>query len=145
MRPTSLAIRPFVAADAEACVRIFDRAWHSGHPYAPRVIDKAVLATETEAETLFIAEDEASEIAGFVSLYEPQDFIHHLFVDPRFQGRGIGGALLDHAVAFAGGAATLKCQLRNEAALAFYKNRGWTEVTAGTGEFGEWIALRSPG
>jgi GNAT superfamily N-acetyltransferase len=144
VRRASVAIRSFVAADAEACARIFDRAWHAGHPYAPRTIDAAVLRTETEGEMLFVAED-GEGIAGFVSLYKPQSFVHHLFVDPRCHGRGIGGALLDHAVALAGGTATLKCQLRNEAALGFYRHRGWIEVTAGTGEFGDWVTLRSPG
>ncbi len=140
-------IRDFLAGDAEACAAIFDRAWHAGHPYAPRAIDVIVLAAETEGERLFVAEV-AGEIAGFVTLYEPQSFVHHLYVDPARQGRGIGTALLAHAVAraFAHGAGrvSLKCQLRNTRALAFYRRLGWREGETGDGEAGPWVRMESP-
>ena len=136
-------IRPFASSDAGSCISIFDRAWHFGHPHAPRGIDAAIFGTETKDEAIFVAEI-AGAIAGFVSLYEPQGFVHHLFVDPPSHGRGIGTALLAHAVALAGGRATLKCQSRNSQALAFYRRLGWIEVAAGNGEFGSWIAMRSP-
>ena len=44
----------------------------------------------------------------------------------------------------AGGSATLKCQLGNQPALGFYRHLGWTEIVAGTNEFGAWVTLRSP-
>ena len=141
---TALTIRPFEPSDAPACAEIFDRAWHAGHPYAPRVIDEAVFSKETAEEVQFVAVGENGAVAGFVSLYEPQGFVHHLYVDPAMHGRGIGKALLAHAVAKAGGTATLKCQARNAAALGFYRRLGWVEVAAGVSEFGEWVALRSP-
>jgi ribosomal protein S18 acetylase RimI-like enzyme len=141
---TSRIIRPFVPADEKICAGIFDRAWRAGHPFAPRRIDAAVFAAETEGETLFVAEDDWSEVAGFVSLYAPESFIHHLYVEPRLRNRGIGGALLAHAVTAAGGSASLKCQLGNHPALGFYRHLGWTEIVAGTNEFGAWVTLRSP-
>ena len=140
----SVAIRPYVPADITACVSIFDRAWHAGHPYAPRVIEEKVFAAETADEALFVAVDERDKAIGFVSIYMPQGFVHHLYVDPPHSGRGVGTKLLSHAVAVARGSATLKCQTRNETALAFYRRLGWIEVAAGTGEFGPWVALRSP-
>ncbi len=137
-------IRPFApASDASICAGIFDRAWRAGHPFAPRRIDAALFKTETEAETLFVAEDDAA-VVGFVSLYLPASFIHHLYVEPRLRNRGIGSALLRHAVSIAGGSATLKCQLGNQPALGFYRHLGWVEVVAGVGEFGAWVTLRSP-
>lgn len=142
---TAFTIRPNKPSDSLACTKIFDRAWHVGHPYAPRVIDAAVFAKETFEEVQFVAVGENGAVAGFVSLYEPQGFVHHLYVDPAVHGRGIGKALLAHAVAKAGGTATLKCQTRNEGALTFYRRLGWVEVAAGVSEFGEWVALRSPG
>ena len=137
-------IRPFAASDLKVCADIFDRAWRVGHPFAPRRIDASVLADEIPGETLFVAEDDRREVVGFVSLYEPQSFIHHLYVEPRLRNRGIGSALLRHAVEVAGGSATLKCQLGNHAALGFYRHLGWVEVVAGTSEFGAWVTLRSP-
>jgi ribosomal protein S18 acetylase RimI-like enzyme len=142
---TDPKIRPFAAVDATICTDIFDRAWRAGHPFAPRRIDASVFATETEGETLFVAEDDRRQVAGFVSLYLPGSFIHHLYIEPRLRNRGIGGALLAHAVAAAGGSATLKCQLGNQPALGFYRHLGWVEIVAGTNEFGAWVTLRSPG
>ena len=142
---TGCPIRPFAAADAKTCADIFDRAWRVGHPFAPRRIDASVFAKETASETLFVAEGDRNEITGFVSLYGPESFIHHLYVEPRLRNRGIGSALLAHAVAAAGGSASLKCQLGNQAALGFYRHLGWTEIVAGTNEFGAWVTLRSPG
>lgn len=141
---TGFAIRRFQTSDAPHCARIFDRAWHAGHPYAPRVIDETVLASETAEEAQFVAVGEDGTVVGFVSLYEPQAFVHHLYVEPALRGRGIGKALLEHAVAAVGGRATLKCQIGNERAMTFYRRLGWIEVTAGTGEFGAWVAMRSP-
>jgi ribosomal protein S18 acetylase RimI-like enzyme len=141
---TAPKIRSFAAADAKTCADIFDRAWRAGHPFAPRRIDASLFATETEGETLFVMEGDRDEIAGFVSFYRWESFIHHLYVEPRLRNRGIGSALLAHAVAAAGGSATLKCQLGNQAALGFYRHLGWVEVVAGTNEFGAWVTLRSP-
>lgn len=142
---TGYTIRPFASADAKICADIYDRAWRAGHPFAPRRIDASVLAEETSDETLFVTEDGRKEIVGFVSLYLPGSFIHHLYVEPRLRNRGIGSTLLAHAIALAGGSATLKCQLGNQAALGFYRHLGWVEVVAGTNEFGAWVTLRSPG
>jgi GNAT superfamily N-acetyltransferase len=138
------SIRPYTSHDLAACAGIFDRAWREGHPFAPRKIDASVLADEIVGETIFVAEDEQQAVAGFVSIYEPESFLHHLYVEPRLRNRGIGGALLRHAVAVAGGTATLKCQLGNQAALGFYRHLGWTEIVAGTNQYGAWVTLRSP-
>lgn len=139
-----ILVRDFVPGDAAACVSIFERAWHAGHAYAPRRIDASVFEAETKDETLVVAEH-AGTIVGFASVYRPQSFIHHLYVDPDFARQGIGSALLERSVVLSGGRASLKCQTRNAAALAFYRRLGWIEVAAGVGEFGAWVAMRSPG
>ena len=140
----TVSIRPYTSHDLGICAGIFDRAWRVSHPFAPRKIDASVLADEIVGETIFVAEDEERAVAGFVSIYVPESFIHHLYVEPRLRNRGIGSALLRHAIATAGGTATLKCQLGNQPALGFYRRLGWTEIVAGTNQFGAWVTLRSP-
>jgi ribosomal protein S18 acetylase RimI-like enzyme len=142
---SAFLVRAYQVSDAAACAAIFHRAWHSGHPYAPRSIDIAAFEENTREERILVAEHNDRGIVGFASIYEPQSFIHNLYVDPASQSEGIGEALLAHAVALAGGRASLKCQTRNPRALAFYRRLGWVEFAAGMGEFGPWIALRSPG
>ena len=141
---TRFSIRPYAPADAVACTRVLDLAWHAGHPYAPRKLDIAAFATERKGERVLVAETEANGIAGFVSLHEPGRFVHSLYVDPGLQGGGIGKALLARALALAGGPASLKCQTRNPAALAFYRGLGWREGESGESEFGPWVRMHSP-
>ncbi|MEZ7196769.1 GNAT family N-acetyltransferase [Pseudodesulfovibrio karagichevae] len=65
--------------------------------------------------------------AGALLLKE--DYVDHLWVRPEFMGRGVGSALLDHAVDRARRAGfdrlTLDCLARNEKALAFYRAKGF--------------------
>jgi GNAT superfamily N-acetyltransferase len=142
-RQNRISIRAFAPADTERCVRLFDRAWHAGHPYAPRRVDRAAFAAETKGEEVLVAVT-AEGIAGFVSLYAPGRFIHHLYVDPDLQGRGIGRALLDRAVKLAGGRASLKCQLRNARAIRFYRRLGWREADTGGDEDMPWVRMLNP-
>ncbi len=101
------------------------------------------MAAETRDERLLVAEADGA-VVGFVSLYAPQSFVHHLYVEPAFKGRGIGRALLARAVALAGGRASLKCQLRNADALAFYRRLGWRDDETGDGDAGPWVRMVSP-
>jgi ribosomal protein S18 acetylase RimI-like enzyme len=140
----SIVIRAYAPADARACTRIFDRAWHAGHPYAPRRIDDAEFASNTRGESILVAGLRGFGVAGFVSVYEPRNFVHNLYVEPNLQGRGIGKALLARAVAMLGGRASLKCQTRNAGALAFYRRLGWMLGEEGGTEPGRWIRLRVP-
>ncbi len=139
-----LAIRAYEPADSDACARIFDRSWHMGHPYAPRLIDAALFAAQTRDERILVAVLPPHGVAGFVAVHEAGAFVHHLYVDPDFHGQGIGRALLARAVAMAGGTASLKCQCRNVASLAFYRHLGWTEGENGSDENGAWLRMHSP-
>ena len=136
-----MIIRAYAPADAEACTRIFDRAWHAGHPYAPRRIDRAEFAENTRDENVLVTELGGFGLAGFVSVYEPQRFVHNLYVEPQLQGRGVGRALLGRALVLTGGKASLKCQARNTGALAFYRDLGWTAGEEGGTEPERWVRL----
>jgi GNAT superfamily N-acetyltransferase len=139
-----LVIRPYSPKDAAACAKIFDRAWHAGHPYAPRRIDAADFAANTRHETILVAEVPPHGVVGFASVYEPASFVHNLYVEPNLHGRGVGKALLARAVLLAGGKASLKCQLRNPRSIAFYRHLGWIAGEEGESDIGPWVLLRSP-
>ena len=140
----AFSIRAFDPADIELCVRIFDRAWHAGHPYAPRAIDRSVFERETQDETILVTEMPEHGVVAFGSVYLPGNFIHHLYVEPSAHGRGIGKALLARLVEKAGGAVTLKCQTKNPAAMAFYARLGWRPGEPGASDFGPWVRMHSP-
>lgn len=76
--------------------------------------------------------EEDGELCGFIAFRA--DWIDHLYVLPAFQGRGVGGALLD--VALSGrDEANLWTFQANSGARAFYERRGFVavELTDGAG------------
>jgi len=99
---------------------------------------------DTEGELIHLAESEDGTVLGFLSLWEPENFIHHLFVSPEHVRQGIGQALLADLQQRIPSTFRLKCLTANLPALAFYRGLGWTEVDSGTSDDGEYLLLESP-
>jgi GNAT superfamily N-acetyltransferase len=79
-------------------------------------------------EEIYVAV-EAGRIVGLAGFFRPQNFLHSLYVDAR--GKGIGKALLDHVSAVADGPVSLKVQLPNRRAQAFYTREGFLSLEQG--------------
>ena len=116
------------AADGGRCARIFLDARRKAFPWQPA--DRFGLDDYydcVEDELVIVAEVDG-EVVGFVSIDQPERFIHNLFIDPAWQQRGIGTVLLREALAELRGTAQLTCAARNAAARAFYEHNGWVPV-----------------
>ena len=111
-------VRRARAAELARCARLYVRVLSDTFTWIPperhREEDFLVAAREEE---VYVAV-EGGRILGLAAFYRPQNFLHSLYVAER--GRGIGKALLDHVIATAGGALSLKCQAANASAQAFY-------------------------
>jgi ribosomal protein S18 acetylase RimI-like enzyme len=81
---------------------------------------------DTEGEAIWVAV-ESDEVLGFVSIWEPDCFVHHLFVSPEDLGRGIGTKLLN-VVKQRYANLCLKCLTQNSHAVAFYFSQGFKVV-----------------
>jgi len=128
--------------DHEACAAIYLAAAPLAFPWLPSdAIRREQLEEALREEELWVAEREGA-IAGFVSIYLPDGFIHSLYVDPARHRQGIGQALLDLALRRCGGRAELKCQEANRGACAFYTRLGWRPVDWGWSTGGPWIRFR---
>lgn len=97
---------------------------------------------QTLAETITIAENERGELLGFVSVWEPDSFVHHLFVAQAFQGRGVGRALLEGLASWLSPPLRLKCAAANIRARAFYHSQGWREIERGLSEDGPYVLIQ---
>lgn len=91
---------------------------------------------DTEGEKIWVAELNG-QVVGFISAWEPENFIHHLFVLPNFSGKQIGSALLATCLESIGRPAQLKCVSANTDALEFYRARGWQTISLGVSSDGE--------
>lgn len=103
-------------------VRTAAFAWDKTETYKLEDFDKQTI----DEEVLLIEEE--GEILGFVSIYVPDSFIHHLFVDTTKSRKGIGSQLIAEALNRIELPATLKCVTENEKALAFYAKEGWVKT-----------------
>jgi GNAT superfamily N-acetyltransferase len=136
------ALRLGEPRDHDACAEIYLAAAPIAFPWLPSdAIRRADLETALREEELWVAERDGT-IAGFVSIYLPDRFIHSLYVHPARQHQGIGRALLDLALRRCDGRAELKCQEGNRGACAFYTRLGWRPVDWGWSTAGPWIRFR---
>jgi GNAT superfamily N-acetyltransferase len=78
---------------------------------------------------------------GFIAWWPPDNFIHSLFIDPEFTGKGVGRLLLETCLQRTGRPATLKCFKANQNALGFYESQNWRIVSEGESAEGDYFLL----
>ena len=127
-RPMTVTIRPYHAADWARLCEIHDAARLD--ELGQTVGKDAFLTLEQTAENdglfdnqLFVA-DVDQKIRGFIAYSEEE--LAWLYVDPPFYRRGVGRALVRHAVAQAGPDMAIEVLEGNAPALALYLSEGFT-------------------
>lgn len=81
-------------------------------------------------------------VVGFISLWLPDSFIHHLYVKNEYQSKGVGTALLQEIKNTIAHPIKLKCLKKNEIALDFYQRNGFEETGSEHGDDGEFSILQ---
>lgn len=99
----------------------------------------------TAGETLLLARSDAGDRLGFISLWDPDDFIHLLYVDRPWQGHGVGSALLLALPEWPNRCYRLKCLVKNPQAKRFYLRHGFTVVGSGASPEGAYEEMALPG
>lgn len=94
----------------------------------------------TRGEQIYVAVMD-HKIAGMASVWEPDNFIHYLFVDSSYRNRGVGKVMVTKLAELSGSLLTLKCLIENEKGMAFYYVTGWKEIEKGMCEDGEYALL----
>ena len=113
----NVVIRPPDAEDIPELKQIFLEARQSTFTWAePGAFQLDDFERETNGEKILVAFAEDA-IAGFISLWEYDHFIHHLYIRNSLQGKGIGTALLEAAAKNVGYPLRLKCLEQNIKAL----------------------------
>jgi ribosomal protein S18 acetylase RimI-like enzyme len=132
VRPCEPADRPALSAIYRECRG--DAAWLPDGVRASSDFER-----DTAGEAILVAVDGDGDAVGFLSVWAPGRFIHHLYVSPCARRRGAGTALLD-ALALPK-PWRLKCVRANVDATAFYVSRGWVEVGSGTSAEGAYAVM----
>lgn len=110
------------------------------HWLPPGGFEPEVFLEQARFETIWLAW-EHGRIVGVAALYEPDSFLHSLYIDAHAQGRGIGLALLNTVAAAAAGPLSLKVETQNVHARRFYAREGFMELARGVSDGSEWILL----
>ena len=139
----TIHIRPATEHDRPALRELFLQARKATFPWVPSEnFQLADYDGQTRGERVLVAQTDDGGLAGFIALWEPDRFVHHLYLASAHQRQGIGRALLQ-ALGWPEQPLQLKCLRRNEAALAFYSRLGFAGIGQGQGADGEYVLLAS--
>ncbi|EPT8875380.1 N-acetyltransferase family protein [Cronobacter dublinensis] len=134
-------IRPWQESDRPFLRTIYLHARREGWPWLDgsewRLED---FDADTLGETILVAEEDGHRL-GFASLAEDDNFLHHLFVAPEAQGKGVGAGLLKAVQARFTSTGALKCLVKNTRALRFYAHHGWVREASGEAPEGTYDLL----
>lgn len=136
----AVAIRAAAAVDAPSLARIHAAARAAALPGLREAHDErsvaAWLATHLMARHAVRIAAVADRPVGYVGF--GRDAVHgpmvmHLYLDPRWQRRGIGSRLLAEAASALGPRLSLFCIARNTGARAFYERHGFRAAATSDG------------
>jgi GNAT superfamily N-acetyltransferase len=117
------------AAEIDDAAALYVRSGRAAFTWRPdhhfRVEDFRMFALDEEVWLALMGE----ALVGILSIFRPENFIHCLYVDPDAQGLGVGRALVAHVRRVAGAPLTLKLDVPNRRAIAFYEATGWSRLT----------------
>ena len=140
---TNITIRPFAETDRQKLKEIYLLCriqtfyWHDADQFQFDDLDADTVGEEIQVAML------DDQIVGFISVWPPDSFIHHLYVDAAYRAGGIGKALLAHAMKNYPSPLKLKCLVKNEAAFSFYRSHEWEVIEEGSDELGDYYLMES--
>lgn len=136
------ALRPMQPGDEAECLRIWRETWPEAFSEQSLPADEEFFR-QTEGEEIFVVPSETG-LAGFVTLWLEEPFVHFLLVDSRFRRQRVGEALLKLSISRLPAPVHLKCNPANVRALAFYARMGCTEVERVDTPGNAYVRLRLP-
>ncbi|WP_044253321.1 GNAT family N-acetyltransferase [Rhodopirellula sp. SWK7] len=136
-----ITIRPAVESDTPRIARVYQDCMNTAEWMAevrPELMDYERV---TAGEMVFVAVDPSGGIVGFLSIWRPECFVHHLYVSESMRRQGVGKALLASLDSWLPRPWTLKCSFENVSALKFYQSLGWMIMSEGENEDGRYYLM----
>lgn len=134
-------VRPFAERDRPVLEAIYRDCREEAAWLPPAVKERVNFSRDTEGEEILVAVGPNDEPEGFISVWKPDRFIHHLYVRSCSRRKGIGQALLRALEPRMPKPWRMKCLRANSEAMAFYSTQGWNEISSGTSEDGPFALL----
>lgn len=112
------------------------RSANGSFPAEQYSVDKFL--AESEGEEVLVARLD-NELLGFASVWAADSFLHHLYISPSHQSKGVGKKLLQECVNRFGLPMSLKCLKENTKACQFYERLGWQAAEENSGPEGTYL------
>ena len=146
VQPGVPVIRPATAVDAAACARVYVRSKAFAMPEVPAPHTETEVAGWMAQQAIPGMDVHVADVDGVIvgQMMLAPGWLHHLYVDPAWMGRGLG----DRFMALARQRQPEELQLwafqSNVAARRFYERHGFTavELTDGMGNEERWPDVR---
>lgn len=139
-----LLIRRFTEADRTPLCELFVLSRNAAFTWeAPASHQLRDFDQSTDQERILVALIDETYV-GFASIWEPDSFLHNLFVHPAYLRRGIGKALLSRCAKHFDDRPQLKCLKANANALRFYAAQGWMVLSEQETAEGAYLLLAGP-
>ncbi|MEW6639038.1 MAG: GNAT family N-acetyltransferase [Pseudomonadota bacterium] len=137
-------IRPAHARDSAALAEIYRDGRRQAFGWCdPATFRLDDFAADAQGEAIWLAQAADGTIAGFISVWAADDFIHMLYVREAWQRRGVGTALLRALPGWPDRPYRLKCLVANARARRFYEAHGFVAVGRGASPEGDYDELRA--
>lgn len=124
-------LRPATDADCASLARVWRRAWGSANPSVASVAPpdhwEARVRKEFGPPCVTLVRAAGPDATAFLVLDVARAYLHQLFVDPGFQGQGVGAELLHQVHRLCPGGWTLHVATANHGARRFYARHGLVE------------------
>jgi GNAT superfamily N-acetyltransferase len=135
-KPTNARLRPYRDDDLDQTVALWYRVWHTTFPALrhPQSFEEWKARFEHELvarDSIWVAESDGA-IVAFIAVEQSQGSLDQIFVEPAFQGTGLGAALLAKAKELSPSGLSLHTLAQNAHARRFYERHGFRAEESST-------------
>jgi ribosomal protein S18 acetylase RimI-like enzyme len=125
-----ITIRPYQHRDLNAAAHLWFESWRSTDLAVAQLASETAMRERIDRElasgwSLYLAENEAGELLGFLALKTETKCLDQIFVAPRAQRQGVGQALLDFSKQLMPAGFWLRTAVDNIGACRFYERHGF--------------------
>ena len=149
MQPGQPTIRPATVADAASCARVYRRSKAFGMPEVPEPHAEAEITTWIADVAIPTMDVWVGDVDGVVvgQIMLAPGWLHHLYIDPSWMGRGLGDQFVALARQRQPGGLQLWVFETSARARRFYERHGFVaaEHTDGAGNEERWPDVRYVG
>jgi putative acetyltransferase len=126
---SALKVRPYVAADEDAAIELWQRSWQDAYPdidFAARVgWWRERWRGELVPQAAILVAEMDGVLEGFVTVDLKTGYLDQIVVAPEFWGSNVAGLLLDAGKRLSPARLDLLVNKDNVRAIAFYEKHGF--------------------